>query len=69
MGPLQYYLLLTMRMNSEGSGIVEAVGEGVTEFCVGDRVAYLASHSYAEYVTVSAGQYRLLCFIYNIKTF
>jgi hypothetical protein len=30
----------------------------VTGFAVGDRVAYLASHSYAEYVTVNSG----MCF-------
>ena len=39
----------------EGAGIIDAVGEGVTEFKVGDRVAY--GHglgSYAEYNNVDA---------------
>lgn len=39
----------------EGAGVVDAVGPGVTEFQVGDRVAYtLQSQSYAEYVVVPA---------------
>lgn len=39
----------------EGSGVVEEVGEGVTEVKVGDRVAYTgALGSYAEYNTVKA---------------
>ncbi|KAI8834678.1 chaperonin 10-like protein [Chytridium lagenaria] len=33
----------------EASGTVEAVGEGVTKFKVGDRVAYMAAGSCAEY--------------------
>lgn len=41
----------------EGSGIVEAVGEDVTEVRVGDRVAYTGSMgSYAEYSVVKAFQ-------------
>ncbi|OYD70031.1 quinone oxidoreductase family protein [Rhodococcus sp. OK302] len=39
----------------EGSGVVEAVGTDVTEFSVGDRVAWAAATgSYAEKVVVSA---------------
>lgn len=41
----------------EGAGVVEAVGEGVTEVRVGDRVAYTANvGSYAEYNVVKAWQ-------------
>ncbi|MCS7026829.1 MAG: quinone oxidoreductase [Bryobacteraceae bacterium] len=39
----------------EAAGTVEAVGEGVTEFGVGDRVAYAMTRgSYAEYALVPA---------------
>src|SRR5262245_2621732 len=39
----------------EGAGIVSAIGEGVTEIKVGDRVAYAMSQgSYAEYAAVPA---------------
>ncbi len=41
----------------EASGIVEAVGEGVTSFSPGDEVvALLAGGGYAEYFTAPAGQ-------------
>src|SRR5690606_1212745 len=41
----------------EGSGTIEALGEGVTRFAVGDRVcALLAGGGYAEYCTVAASQ-------------
>jgi NADPH2:quinone reductase len=43
-------------LGSEGAGVVDAVGTGVTHVRVGDRVAYAASSpgSYAEYRTLSA---------------
>lgn len=41
----------------EGAGIVEAIGSGVTEVKVGDRVAYTGQiGSYAEYNVVKANQ-------------
>ena len=41
----------------EGAGIVEAVGDGVTDVAVGDLVAYAwAPSSYAEKVVVPAGE-------------
>jgi len=41
----------------EGAGVVEAVGDGVTDVAVGDRVAYTGvSGSYAEYAVVAAGK-------------
>ncbi|HEU4732462.1 MAG TPA: quinone oxidoreductase [Kofleriaceae bacterium] len=45
-----YPLPLPAVLGTEGSGIVEAVGEGVTHLAVGDRVAYAARTpgSYAE---------------------
>lgn len=46
---------LPFSTGNEGAGVVEAVGEGVTQVKVGDRVAY-AMHvgSYAEYAVVPA---------------
>ncbi|KAK9767002.1 hypothetical protein K7432_003514 [Basidiobolus ranarum] len=44
-----YTLPLPLILGREGAGIVEAVGEQVTDFKVGDRVAYVAAGSYAEY--------------------
>jgi NADPH2:quinone reductase len=42
-------------IGSEAAGTVESVGEGVTEFAPGDRVAYaMARGSYAEYAVVPA---------------
>ncbi len=36
-------------LGHEGWGVVDAVGEGVAEFAVGDRVAALSYNAYAEY--------------------
>lgn len=43
-------------IGQEGAGVVEAVGDGVTRFKVGDRAAYAMGSlgAYAEYKTVSA---------------
>jgi NADPH2:quinone reductase len=43
-------------IGQEGAGVVEAVGEGVTRFRVGDRTAYAMGSlgAYAEYKTASA---------------
>jgi NADPH:quinone reductase len=38
-----YPLSLPLQLGMEGSGVVEAVGEGVTHLTVGDRVAYAAN--------------------------
>jgi NADPH2:quinone reductase len=50
-----YKLPLPAILGSEGAGTVERVGEGVTGFKPGDRVAYaMARGSYAEYQSVPA---------------
>jgi NADPH:quinone reductase len=42
-------------IGSEGAGTVESVGEGVTDFAPGDRVAYtMVRGSYSEYAVVPA---------------
>jgi threonine dehydrogenase-like Zn-dependent dehydrogenase len=43
-------------LGHEGWGIVDAVGAGVTTLAVGDRVAGLSYHSYAEYDLAEADQ-------------
>jgi len=44
-------------LGSEGAGVVDAVGEGVTEVKQGDRVAYaMIPGSYAAYAVVPAGK-------------
>ena len=41
---------MPVTIGMEGAGVVEAIGDGVTEFAVGDRVAYAgALGAYAEY--------------------
>ena len=48
-----YPLPLPFTPGVEGAGIVDAVGEGVTEVAVGDEVAYgMSTGSYAEYAIV-----------------
>lgn len=48
-----YKLPLPATIGLEAAGVVEAVGPGVTEFKVGDRVAYSSSlGAYAEYAAV-----------------
>ncbi|RKO85502.1 chaperonin 10-like protein, partial [Blyttiomyces helicus] len=44
-----YKVALPYIPGREGAGVVEAIGEGVTKFKVGDRVAYLAPSTYADY--------------------
>ena len=39
---------------SEVAGVIDAVGEGVTEFTPGDRVLAMTSNGYAEYTTALA---------------
>lgn len=52
-----YKLPLPAIIGSEGAGTVESIGEGVTNFKPGDRVAYaMARGSYAEYHAVPALQ-------------
>jgi NADPH2:quinone reductase len=51
----QYKLEQPFTPGSEGAGVVDAVGEGVTEVEVGDRVAYaMQIGAYAEYAVVPA---------------
>jgi NADPH:quinone reductase len=53
-----YKAALPLVPGSEGAGVIEAVGPGVTQFAVGDRVAYAAHGpgSYAEARTIDAAQ-------------
>jgi NADPH:quinone reductase-like Zn-dependent oxidoreductase len=44
----------TSEMGLEGSGIVRAVGSGVTHLSVGDRVAYMSSGCFATHKAVPA---------------
>jgi NADPH2:quinone reductase len=52
-----YPLQTPFTLGMEGAGIVDAIGEGVTEVKVGDRVAYaMVLGSYAEYAIVPAAK-------------
>jgi NADPH2:quinone reductase len=52
-----YKLPLPITPGSEGAGVVEEIGEGVTEFRKGDRVAWAMSvGSYAAYAVVPASR-------------
>ncbi|MFN3352814.1 MAG: alcohol dehydrogenase catalytic domain-containing protein, partial [Brevundimonas sp.] len=43
-------------LGHEGWGVIDALGEGVSDFAVGDRVATLGHAAYAEYDLADAGQ-------------
>ena len=46
-----------MTLGMEGGGVVAALGEGVTDFAVGDRVAYcIVRGSYAQFASVPASR-------------
>ncbi|KAK6356536.1 NADPH:quinone reductase, variant 2 [Orbilia javanica] len=47
-----YPVPLPFTLGSEGSGTVEAVGEGVTKYKPGEQVVYYGSGSYTEYLNV-----------------
>jgi NADPH2:quinone reductase len=52
-----YPLPTPFTLGMEGAGVVDAVGEGVTEVKTGDRVAYaMIPGSYAEYAVVPAAK-------------
>ncbi len=54
-GSRTYPQVLPTTLGIEGAGTIEALGDGVTAFRVGDRVAYcLAWGSYAEFAVVAA---------------
>jgi NADPH2:quinone reductase len=52
-----YKTPLPMTLGMEGGGVVVALGEGVTDFSVGDRAAYcIVRGSYAQYASVPAAR-------------
>lgn len=53
-----YPMPLPKVLGQEAAGTVDAVGDGVTRFKVGERAAYVAGSSgaYAEYSTIDAGK-------------
>ncbi len=59
-----YPLKLPVTLGSEAAGVIEAVGEGVTDVKPGDRVAYLAGGTYATHYTgPAAGLVKLPDFV------
>jgi len=55
-----YKLPLPFILGREGAGVIQEVGEGVTDFKAGDHIAYFGSGSYAELTaTTTTGAYRL----------
>ena len=42
-------------LGHEGWGRIDALGDGVTQFAVGDRVVMLSTHAYAEYDVADVG--------------
>jgi NADPH2:quinone reductase len=52
-----YPLPLPFTPGTEGAGVVEAVGEGVTRVKIGDRVSYISgTGAYAEYIVINENQ-------------
>ena len=52
-----YPMQIPFTLGMEGAGVVDAIGDGVTEVKVGDRVAYaMILGSYAEYAIVPAAK-------------
>jgi NADPH2:quinone reductase len=52
-----YSVTLPLTLGLEAAGVIEAVGPGVTEFKVGDHVAYSSSQgAYAEFANVPVGK-------------
>ena len=52
-----YKTPLPMTLGMEGGGVVAGLGEGVTDFAVGDRVAYcIVRGSYAQFASVPASR-------------
>lgn len=43
-------------LGHEGWGVIDAVGEGITQFAVGQRVAALSQHAYAQYDVADENQ-------------
>jgi NADPH2:quinone reductase len=53
----QYKMALPFTPGQEAAGVVDALGEGVTDFTVGDRVAYaFVLGAYAEYAIIPAAR-------------
>ena len=65
-----YPVQLPAILGSEGAGVIEAVGEGVTRFKPGDRAAHGAAGrgAYAEYQVLPAGRINRLPDAVDVKT-